>query len=267
MKLSEFQPGKRLFCLAKGDPGAGKSVQVASFAEEGPQYWIDFDGKIDAVLNFYTKHVPRPDIINNIEFDRFSDFNSAMVKLAEIIDIYPNKYTGGIVLDSLTTGVDNLMAQVQIMKGQEKKADKIKTVGGIQVSDIEDYNAESSALTRLIQVAKFKLPVHFFMIAHVVETQTNVLGGGVIINRQLFTAGKKVAAKIPAYFNEIWHFGTEGSENFGGKKYVVHTNQAGNDFARTSLPLPQKFDVTGADILYPQFAAARDGKSISPFGK
>ena len=66
----------------------------------------------------------------------------------------------------------------KLAKGADpNKEGKLKMVGGIQVGDIEDYNAESAALTRMIQAAKFHLPVHFLMLAHVVRIETTTIKG------------------------------------------------------------------------------------------
>ena len=43
----------------------------------------------------------------------------------------------------------------------------------------------------MIQAAKFHLPVHFLMLAHVVRTESPQLDGGIKVTRQLLTAGKK----------------------------------------------------------------------------
>ena len=251
-KASDYIPDKRIFGLLKGDPGCGKSIAAATFALNGPQYIFDFDGKFAAIYNFFTNIIPCPEIIANIEYDRFSNYNDAAEKLQHIIDYEPNKYTGGVVWDTLTTCVDSILTQVQTIKGADpNKKGKLKMVGGIQVGDIEDYNAESAALTRMIQAAKFHLPVHFLMLAHVVRIETPQLKGGIKITRQLLTAGKKVAAKLPAYFDESWHLtADEGSSSLGGNKYLVRTTASGEDWARTSLPLPATMDVTGKKFLW-----------------
>ena len=251
-KASDYIPDKRFFALLKGDPGCGKSIAAATFALNGPQFIFDFDGKFGAIYNFFTNIIPCPEILNNIEYERFDNYNGAAEKLQDIIDYEPNKYTGGIIWDTLTTCVDSILTQIQVVKGTDpKKVGKLKMVGDIQVGDIEDYNAESSALTRLLQTAKFKLPVHFLMLAHVVRTEANQLDGGIKITRQLLTAGKKVAAKIPAYFDEAWHLtSNSGGETLGSDRYILRTKASGEDWARTSLPLPATIDVTGKKFLW-----------------
>ena len=119
-KASDYVPDKRIFALFKGDPGCGKSIAAATFALNGPQFIFDFDGKFAAIYNYFTNLFPCPEIINNIEYERFDNYNDAADKLSEIIELYPTKYTGGIVWDTLTTCVDRILTQVQMIKGADK---------------------------------------------------------------------------------------------------------------------------------------------------
>jgi len=259
--LSEHKPNSRHFALYKGEPGAGKSIQAATWASKGPVYFFDFDGKIDAVWNFFTNVIKKPDLLKNIEYDTFDSYNDAAKKLEELIEI-PNKYET-LVWDTLTTCVDKLLTQVQNYKGADpKKKDKLKMVGEIQVSDVEDYNAESSALTRLVQAAKFDWQKNFIMVAHVVKVQNYALDGTVKTDTQLVTAGKKVAAKLPAYFNEIYHMVGSDGGSLGGKKYEVFTSATGVDFARTALPLNAKLDVTGEKFIYNYLTQVENFKTL-----
>ena len=261
MNLSEHKPNMRHFALYKGEPGSGKSIQAATWAKLGPVYYFDFDGKIDAVWNFFTHVIKQPELLKNIEFDTFSTYNEAAKKLEELIEI-PNKYET-LVWDTLTTSVDKLLTQVQKFKGDDpKKKDKLKLVGDIQVSDVEDYNAESSALTRMVQAAKFEWKKNFVMVAHVVRVQNRALDGTTTTDTQLVTAGKKVAAKLPAYFNEIYHMVGSDGGSLGGKKYEVYTSATGIDFARTALPLNTKLDVTGNKFLYDYLKQVENFKTL-----
>jgi len=259
--LSDHKPNARHFALYKGEPGAGKSIQAATWATQGPIYFFDFDGKIDAVWNYFTNTIKKPDLLKNIEYDTFDSYNAAATKLEELIEI-PNKYET-LVWDTLTTSVDKLLTQVQNFKGDDpKKKDKLKMVGGIQVSDVEDYNAEAAALTRMVQAAKFDWHKNFILVAHVVKVQNITLDGKVTTDTQLVTAGKKVAAKLPAYFNEIYHMVGSDGGTLGGKKYEVFTSATGVDFARTALPLASKLDVTGDKFIYNYLKQVENYKTL-----
>lgn len=247
MKATDFKDDNAIFVLAKGDPGAGKSIAISTWLKRGPMFFFDFDGKIKAIINFWKRN--NPDLLKNLEYERFESYNEA----AECFERYikdGHPFTGGIAWDTLTTSVDSLLVQVNDIKGGGHKK-----VGGIAVNEIEDYNAESSGLTRLIQHAKFKLHVpfktNFFMLAHVVKVQSTELKTGAIIeSRQLVTAGKKVAAKLPGYFDEIWHFYNDKDMGTGNMKYLLSTQNSGADFARTSCNLPSVIDCTYPKYLY-----------------
>ncbi len=254
MKASEYVDNKALFVLGKGDPGAGKSIAISTWLAKGPMYFLDFDGKIKAVINFWQKHNPK--MLENLEFDHFDDYNSGAAKIEEFID-KGHPYTGGIVVDTLTTMVDSLLVQVTDVKGGGKKF-----VGNVAVNEIEDYNAESAGLTRLISHAKFKLHkpqnTNFFLLAHVVATESeDIKTKTKVVTRQLVTAGKKVAAKLPGYFDEIWHFSVQKDMGTQTMKYMVETQNAGVDFARTSCGLPISMDITipGTKGLYERVKA------------
>ena len=263
MKAVDYIDNKCLFVLGKGNPGEGKSIGVSSWLELGPMYFFDFDGKIKAIINYWKKYNPK--LLDNLEFDHFDDYNKAAEKLMGFIES-GHPYTGGIAIDTLTTGVDSILNQIHDLKGGSKKV-----VGGIAVSEIEDYNAESSALTRLVQNAKFKLHknlnTNFFLLAHVVAVESHDLkSNSKVVNRQLLTAGKKVAAKLPGYFDEIWHFYTESPlDGSKGQRYKVTTQATGVDFARTSCNLPVVFDVTyPGKTLYQQVRAELN---VTPLGQ
>lgn len=255
MKASEYQPTKRLYAVFKGDPGAGKSIAASSWAKAGKVRLLDFDGKFGAIHNFYTNIVKQPQVLDNIEYFQPATFNEGMELLQMFLeDRAFNKEGNTIILDTLTTMVDRLLTDIGAIKGKDQsRTGKLKLVGGIQVSDIEDFNAETSALTRLVVGTKAECRCNFIMLAHVVQIHSNALDGTVKTSRQLLTAGKKIAAKLPAYFDEIYHFDSQSDFGGSGQKFYCHTSHSGEDFARTSLPVPVKIDFTGDKLLYEQW--------------
>jgi hypothetical protein len=61
------------------------------------------------------------------------------------------------------------------------------------------------------------------------------------ISRQIVTAGKNVAAKIPAYCGEVYHFNIkQGFIEGAGGDYSLLTTHTGDDFARTALELDKE---------------------------
>jgi hypothetical protein len=75
------------------------------------------------------------------------------------------------------------------------------------------------------------------------------------VSRTIVTAGKRVAAKIPAYCTEVYHFDIQKSfvEGQGGD-YALMTENTGDDFARTALGLDRQI-VLGEKPLYDTWIA------------
>jgi hypothetical protein len=96
--------------------------------------------------------------------------------------------------------------------------------------------------------------VNIILIAHVMEASYNsITTGEVRVSRTIVTAGKRVAAKIPAYCTEVYHFGVKkGMIEGAGGEYVAVTENTGDDFARTALDLPREIKL-GNDPLYDKY--------------
>ena len=152
----------------------------------------------------------------------------------------------------------------QVLKAKQGKsrasgAAAGKNIGGISVNEIEDFNAESAGLTELLALTK---DIHKFhkvdviLIAHVIRTEARSLDGSINVSRTIVTAGKKPAAKIPAYCDETYHFGLEKAidASVAGDHNVL-TSHAGEDYARTSLPLPSKIIYGPNDNFYQKYIA------------
>ncbi len=73
--------------------------------------------------------------------------------------------------------------------------------------------------------------INVILIAHVVQTEQKSVDGRTHMSRIIVTAAKKIAVKIPAYCDEVYHF------NVKGGKYSLFTAHTGDDFARTTLLL------------------------------
>ena len=58
--------------------------------------------------------------------------------------------------------------------------------------------------------------------------------------RSIVTAGKKVAPKIPAYCEEVYHFFIEKAFEAGEGRFGMLTQSTSDDFARTMLPLDKQ---------------------------
>ena len=229
-----------LYCMFKGEPGTRKSTQALSFP--GPQYWFSWDRKMNGIFLPMRKWGIDP---KTITFDDYEDWNKPKAKLEQLQLNCPYKT---IVLDSITSMADMTLRQTMKVKyGMTRQSGQAagKLVAGIAVNEIEDYNAESSALQELIALTK---DIHAFhkvniiLIAHVVKAEyRDTTKKTTHISRQIVTAGKNVAAKIPAYCGEVYHFNIkQGFAEGQGGDYSLLTEHTGDDFARTALGLDRE---------------------------
>jgi hypothetical protein len=193
---------------------------------------------------------------NQIAYDDFADWTGAKLQLERFQVNCPYKT---IVIDSVTTCADNMLRQVrQLKKGQTRQsgASAGKSIGGIDVSEIEDFNAEAAGLTEMIALLKDIKKHHkidIILIAHLIRVENKSLDNKIAISRSIVTAGKKPAAKIPAYCDEAYFFSVEQGITVGsGGKYLIVTSHTGEDYARTTLPLPQVIEA-GEEPLYDKY--------------
>ena len=237
------------YCMFKGEPGTRKSTHALSYPRK--QFWFSWDRKMSGILIPAKKWgIP----LNEIDYEDYDDWTAARVQLEKFQVTCPYKT---LVFDSITSCADMTLRQtLKMKKGTTRSSGAAagKQIAGIAVNEIEDYNAESSALNELIALTKDINSYHkvnIILIAHVMEASyQNTTTGTNRISRTIVTAGKRVAAKIPAYCTEVYHFCIEkGMVEGAGGKYVAITENTGDDFARTALGLPRQFEL-GEDPLY-----------------
>jgi len=181
----------------------------------------------------------------NITFDDYDDWTKPKKKLEQFQTECKYKT---LVFDSITSMADMTLRQTVKLKygvTRSSGAQAGKLVGGIAVNEIEDYNAESSALNELIALTKdinIFHKVNIILIAHVVKAEYRDTTKNVThISRQIVTAGKNIAAKIPAYCGEVYHFNIKkGFDPSLGGDYSLLTEHTGDDFARTALGLDKE---------------------------
>lgn len=242
-KTSDIKIGGRICAIFKGKPGTRKTCAAATFP--GPIYFFDFDGRMDPVKKMY------PDRLD-IEYDTYDlgDFAKANAKFDRIM-AKQDKYRT-VVFDSLTTFADNVLdfARNTKMPGQTRERPKI---GGIlPVSEIADFNIETTGLTQLMYQLKRlsrTADCNVIVTAHVLETVANdIVNKTQTVSRSLLTAGKKIAEKFPAVFNEVYHFETSSPGPGIPPVTEVYTDNAGADFAKTALPIPIRMTITGLKL-------------------
>lgn len=249
-----------LYCMFKGEPGTRKSTQALSFP--GPQYWFSWDRKMNGIMLPMRKWGVDP---KTISFDDYDDWTKAKMKLEKFQTDCPFKT---LVFDSITSMADMTLRQTTKMKyGQTRQSGAAagKLIAGIAVNEIEDYNAEAAAIQELVALTK---DIHSFhkvniiLIAHVIQAEyRNTTNNTTHVSRTIVTAGKKVAAKIPAYCGEVYHFNIKkGFVEGGGGDYSLLTTHTGDDFARTALEIPTEI-VFGDKPLYDTWVQPAIAKS------
>ena len=253
-----------LFCLFKGEAGCRKSTAALSFPK--PQYWFDYDHKMDALGIPFKAWDLNP---SDIQYDKYSNWDRCLTQLEAFKLKCPYKT---IVIDSITALADAINRQTLKIKGSAK-ADGGKRIAGIPVNSIEDFNAEESALSELIALLKDIKAYHhtnIILIGHVVQKSVKSSDGVTHIARTIVTAGKGIAQKIPAYCSETYHFNVKTGFTGNKGEYGLYTIHTGDDMARSSLPLEPHI-VFNEDPLYdkwikPAIDKMQGGKVTVPPG-
>lgn len=223
-----------LFTMLKGEPGTRKSTVALSYPT--PQYWISTDQKMEALMLPAKKWGVS---MREIEYEDYIDWDKPRIKLEHLQVNCPYKT---IIVDSITSMGDAMTRQVRKSKAKDSTG---KIIGGIPVSGFEEFNAESSAFQEMIALLK---DIHKFhhvnviLIAHVLgarkDNDANKLTHH---SRIIVTGAEKISAKIAAYMTEVYHFNIKPAfEADKEGSYGLMTVHTGNDYARTSLPLPQE---------------------------
>jgi len=255
MPTLETVDSSSLYSMFKGEPGTRKSTQALSYPK--PQYWFSWDRKMSGIL---TPARAWKVSMHDIHYDDYDDWTKPLAKLEQLQVNCPYKT---IVFDSLTSMADMTLRQTIKMKSgtvRKSGAQSGKVIAGIAVNEMEDYNAESAALQDLIGLSKDICSYHkvnIILIAHVVQAEYRSPNNQTThVSRTIVTAGKRVAAKIPAYCGEVYHFNIKrGFDSNALGEYSLLTEHTGDDFARTGLNLPREI-VFGNEPIY--------GKWIEP---
>ena len=258
--IEEGAKKEQVMFLFKGEPSSGKSIAAASFPN---CYIFDMEDRIRSVAAHWLPKGKRDIQYDTYGYADYNRFDAMWDKFEDASKMNKFPYDT-IIVDTLTSCSDLLLHHVNREKGLAGK--KLKKVGGVTVNSIEDYNAESSALTELVLFMRQIKCKYKILVAHVVKTDRQDLENNeTVVTRALLTAGKKVAAKLPGYFDEIYHF--EQKPQAGRPRFMVQTMSTGEDFARTTLALPQVIDQTGQslfDIIKPKLQEVIQLGNVNP---
>jgi len=234
----------RNFFLFKGQPKTGKSIAAASFPGV---YFLDMDGRIKSVASYYRG---KKDDIHFDQFKKLTGPNGVEAKLNELLGFCPYDT---ICFDGLTSTARQLMKQMLLWRQSEGKA-KME-MGGIKLAQIEDYMGQQAGLIQIMDgLIELSKKHYVILTAHVIETQQKKREGGVTISRSLLAGSKAIAAEIPIYFNEVYHFYVNDSiDPTSPPERSAVTTSSGIDWASTTMGLPEEIPWTNRDREPPFF--------------
>lgn len=235
MKLEDANP-EGINILIKGEPSGGKSIAAASFPN---CYIFDFESRIRSVANYWLPKGKR-----DISFDTYGrkDFQKFQDKVNDLA-AYPGKFDT-IIFDTLTSMVDLLLYHAAEIRGTGKGS---RVLSGLKVNTLEDYQAEDAMIRSLMAHIRDMKVKYKILVAHVIQREQKNPSGQSVITRQLITAGKAAGAKIPAYFDEVYHLQQRPDMNLK-PEFVALTMNTGDDFARTTLKLPREINFTNQSL-------------------
>lgn len=220
------------YILFKGEPGTRKSTCALSYPT--PQYWFSSDMKMGALrIPANRWGIKRADI----HFDDYSDWNKPLAKLNQLKVNCPFKT---VIIDSITSMGDVMTSQVK-----KSKTGGGKMIGGIPVSGFEEFNAESAAFQEMTECLKDIHKFHninIILIAHVLGARKDDPNNKLTHHSRIIVTGaEKISAKLAAGVTEAYHFNVKQKfEADAEGEYALLTKHTGNDYARTSLPLPRE---------------------------
>lgn len=251
MNIEDFKEVEPLSILLKGESGCGKSIQAASFPNV---YFFDFDKRFRAVVDFYRKNYPeRKDIAG--DYYQVTDLEKAFRKVEGWI-------TNGcpyntLVFDTTTTLIDSTLFYIdrnKVMMGASKGKDAVgmqMNIGFIKTAALDDYKYLLSFMKQMFDMSKRLKDVHIIYNAHLMVQEKVAMDGTRTTMRMILAPGK-TSQEIPIHFNEVFHLEAEASPIPGKPaKRILYTDAGGFDFARTTLGLPVKMDVS-TKLLYDQ---------------
>ena len=222
--FNDFVPGKNIKVLVKGEPATRKSSALATFP--GTTKWFDIDHKIGSIWTPKQKGLYAPTKLDFEETTGWTDLEPKVQGLTKYCE------WDNVIIDTLSTLVDR-----ELLGFAQAGGKKIKN---IPVNSMEDWFAEQTMIMKLLEYID-KINANVFLVCHVFTSEDSL--GKTL--RQLYTGGRKAAAKIPSKFDEVWHFQTEsGFSSDDATKYICLFENSGTDFARTALGIPKKLDWT-----------------------
>lgn len=254
--MDDVNPDDGLFVMLKGEPGTWKSTEALSFPLD--QYWFSFDRKMQALIRPMKNWGIDP---KRIHYDDYSTWNltldsSRKSPHSKLTELELNCPYSTIIWDSITLTGDAInLETIKSKSGTTTRSgeEKGNKVGTINVNTYEDYKAENQAFGEIIQSLKniqyFNKKVNIVIIAHVIGERNDP--SITAHARTIITGAKTISGKISAAALEVYHFDIEQALNADKPgKFRAITFHTGEDFARTSLPLPNIMNLDSDKPLY-----------------
>jgi hypothetical protein len=229
----------------KGPWGFGKTLAAASFAVEGPIWIAYWDKKKPIELqNYFYNVVKRPELLKRIDYDVYGASNAGEY-LEKLIDLSKSCPYFALSTDSVTNLTSGAVNWSLSYRAERKNKDKLKVL-----PDWDEYKVETSLVTQALDICR-SLPCHIIWTAHPLPG-IKVEGSGNTIKvtkvNPIVSYGSKVAGIVPGQFSEIYHFSKtetwDTETGKGGKRYIVNTDQVGDEFAKSNIGLSKPFDIT-----------------------
>ena len=230
----------RIKALFIGSAKSGKSISAATFPK--PMYVFDIDGRIKSLRNFFA---PYPDNMEGITFDRFTNYDH----FGTVFDRFENRCEyKTILIDSLTTLCAMIIRYslkargLSLIKPSDEYVAGTNKIADVPIPGFDEWNLEATVLREILYICSKKLECNVILTAHLYmteEKEKDNQGKQITVPKyHLFTGGRKIAASIPAEFDEIYHF--KGTDN--KRSMYPHATDA-VPFAGTTLGLPRQVDV------------------------
>jgi len=267
MKLSQIEQRDQFIGLFLGESGSGKSVAMASWAEEGPIELHDLDRRAAGILG--AKKFLSAELMDKIDIHQFTVKEGfiALNKRYELYDIYAatNKLP---FRTHVTESIATLQKWLILDSMANRGIDKSKNRGAVLFPSPDDYNYASVVLMKIIYQVLMPLRANIIMSGWVVDEygkapgDNNPYSRDVVIGKKLLGTNKW-GAEIPGYFDEIYFFEKEevtGSPN-GPVKFTVTFEGGLAKTSRSQLKGLQKIDITNKSF-YQTYQKLLKGKDI-----
>lgn len=247
--IFDVDPLEKFMCLLTGVSGGGKSVAIGSFLDLGSVYFLDFDGRMASVANYYKKRGLKE---GQLTYDTYGPHNlyDAVKKLDGFIDYCPHV---AIAVDSFTAMT--VTAVIYSLKQRMAKGGLFlpsESKGNMVIPDWDEYKGETVCATMMLDMCKAIAAkgIKVFWTAHPIVS-TKITAGKDAGEKDKYGVqtryacyGQKTDSLIPIYFNEVYNLTTEYNWETEKNKRWIFTQPNGTVGAKTALDLPAKMEWT-----------------------